>query len=301
MGGTRFIGKYLVRKLCSKGHKLTLFTRGNNPLPADVEHIKGDRKSPANLALLSGRKFDVIIDSSGRSLEETENVIEVTGHPGFRFLYVSSAGIYKESYIFPVKEDAEIDSGSRHIGKFHTEEWLINQRIPFTSFRPTYIYGPGNYNPIEKWFFDRIVNKSPIPIPGDGSVITQLGHVDDLASAMTLSLESESTENKLYNCSGNSAVTFLGLVNIAAQACGVDPKELNIISFDPSKIEPKARKAFPLRIENFFTDISLLRNDLNWQPKYDLYQGFIDSFNNDYLLNQNRDLDLTSDSKLFEA
>ncbi|HCA60481.1 MAG TPA: 3-beta hydroxysteroid dehydrogenase, partial [Synechococcales bacterium UBA8647] len=49
--------------------------------------------------------------------------------------------------------------------------------IPFTSFRPTYIYGPGNYNPVENWFFDRIVHGRPVPIPGDGTTITQLGHV----------------------------------------------------------------------------------------------------------------------------
>jgi hypothetical protein len=28
--------------------------------------------------------------------------------------------------------------------------------MPFTSIRPTYIYGPLNYNPLEEWFFERL-------------------------------------------------------------------------------------------------------------------------------------------------
>ena len=43
---------------------------------------------------------------------------------------------------------------------------------------------PGNYNPIEAWFFDRLVRDRPIPIPGSGLQITQLGHCGDLAKAM---------------------------------------------------------------------------------------------------------------------
>ena len=81
----------------------------------------------------------------------------------------------------------------RHIdcsaGKADTEAWLHKEGIPFTSFRPTYIYGPGNYNPVERWFFDRIVHNRPIPLPGDGSTITQLGHVEDLADAHAKALD----------------------------------------------------------------------------------------------------------------
>ena len=39
MGGTRFVGKALVSKLLSKGHELTLFTRGLKPVPSNLEHF----------------------------------------------------------------------------------------------------------------------------------------------------------------------------------------------------------------------------------------------------------------------
>tara|TARA_Y100001968_G_scaffold240452_1_gene223994 strand:- start:510 stop:1430 length:921 start_codon:yes stop_codon:yes gene_type:complete len=282
MGGTRFVGKYLVSNLVSKGFDITVFTRGQNPIPKGVSHVKGDRKSKEDLNLLSGQPFDVIVDSSGRTLLDTKSLLEVTGIPKNRLLYVSSAGVYSNSALWPIDENYKIDPSSRHKGKLETESWLKNQSIPFTSFRPTYIYGPGNYNPIEKWFFDRITSNQPIPLPGDGSFITQLGHVSDLADAMTLSLGDYSTINKIYNCSDVKGITLLGLTQIAAHVAGKNFEKVNIKFFDPSKLEAKSRKAFPLRIGHFLTDTTLIRNTLNWKPRYTLEKGLKDSFDNDY-------------------
>lgn len=298
MGGTRFIGKSLVKQLLSKKFNLTLFTRGKQPVPKSVEHVQGDRKNTKDLRALSGKSFDVIIDTSGRTLKDTKDLIEITGYPKFRFLYISSSGIYQKSEVLPLTENAEIDNESRHIGKAHTENWLAKESIPFTVFRPTYIYGPGNYNPIERWFFDRIVNNKAIPIPGEGNTLTQLGHVNDLADAMVLSLESSKAKDKIYNCSGKKAVTLKGLIFMAAVACRRDPLEVRLAPFDLSKVDPKGRKAFPLRLEHFFTDISNLQNDLNWEPKFDLQKGLEDSFKNDYLLEPTLNPDFSSDLNL---
>ena len=64
-----------------------------------------------------------------------------------RQVYVSSAGVYADSEQWPLDESSPTDPQSRHAGKADTEAWLRKEGIPFTSFRPTYIYGPGNYNP----------------------------------------------------------------------------------------------------------------------------------------------------------
>ncbi len=298
MGGTRFVGKALVTSLKRKGHDLTLFTRGRNQVPEDVEHIKGDRFSSSDLETLKGRNFDVIVDTSGRKQSDTESVLATTGSPKYRFLYMGSAGVYSDSEIWPLTEESPLDASSRHLGKADTERWLLKQKFPFTSFRPTYIYGPGNYNPIEKWFFDRIVNNKPIPIPDDGSLITQLGHVSDLAEAMALSLETSKSQNQIYNCSAKQGVTFLGLVQTAANVCGTPIQDLSIRSFDSRNLDSKARKAFPIRINHFLTDISKIQNDLDWTPEYDLGQGLSDSFSNDYCLNDSSQPDFSNDEIL---
>ncbi len=301
MGGTRFVGKALVQILQGQGHSLTLFNRGNRSIPDGVEHLFGDRSTGEGLRQLQDRCFDVIVDSSGRRLQDSKEVIERTGFPKHRFLYVSSAGVYAESEQWPLDEKSPIDTESRHIGKVDTENWLIKEKIPFTSFRPTYIYGPGNYNSIERWFFDRILFDQPVPLPGDGNTITQLGHVVDLADAMARSLQVEASKNKIYNCSGNKGITFLGLIHQAAIACGKDPKLVATKKFDPSVIESKARKAFPLRLNHFLTDTTRVQQELGWLPKIDIATGLVDSFINDYSLAPTIEPDFTLDKNLFGA
>ncbi len=302
MGGTRFIGVALLPRLLAVGHAVTVFSRGRRPVPHGVEHVCGDRQQLEDLHQLAGRNFDVIIDTSGRQLVESQQVIAQTGRPSHRFLYVSSAGVYAPSEQWPLTEEAPLDPKSRHGGKADTEAWLRREAIPFTSFRPTYIYGPGNYNPIENWFFARIMADRPVPIPGDGQLITQLGHVDDLAEAMACSLEVDTSTNRIYNCSGAKGVTFRGLVAAAAQACGRNLDQVQLRSFDPPMVDPKARKAFPLRIAHFFTDISRVCRELAWQPNFDLTAGLRDSYQKDFCQRapQSQPADWSQDEQLLD-
>ncbi|MFN6338637.1 MAG: NAD-dependent epimerase/dehydratase family protein [Cyanobacteriota bacterium] len=282
MGGTRFVGRPLVDLLVKAGHDLTIFTRGRQPVPQGVHHARGDRTVDADLAVLAGEEFDVIVDSSGRTLEDTQRVLAQTGAPRHRLVYVSSAGVYADSEFWPLDEDAPLDPASRHAGKAETEAWLRREGIPFTSFRPTYIIGPGNYNPIERWFFERICHERPVPLPGDGGLITQLGDVRDLARAMARCIEVEAACNRVYNCSGSRGVTLRGLVATAAVACGRDPASVEIRGFDPSALDPKARKAFPLRLSHFLTDTHRLQRELAWQAEFDLATSLADSYRLDY-------------------
>ncbi len=294
LGGTRFVGKALVSKLIGQGYDLTIFTRSEQFVPSNVKHIKGDRNTE-DIEKLKGLKFDLIIDSSGRTKEQTKRVVEITGAPIHRYIYISSAGVYKDNEQFPVDEGSKVDEQSRHIGKAETEEWLKSAKVLFTSFRPTYIYGPGNYNPIEKWFFDRIINDRPIPVPFEGNTITQLGHVEDLSDAIHLSIENNIARNRIYNCSAKKGITFKGLISLAAKVCGKDPGGIKIVKFDPSGLDPKERKIFPLRFNHFLTDINLIEKELNWSPKIELIDGLSDSFKNDYLLNKSVKPDFSSD------
>ena len=298
MGGTRFVGKPLVSRLLQQGHSLTLFTRGRQPVPEGVEAVNGDRGDDQALDQLKGRGFDVIVDSSGRTLIDSQRVVERTGAPTHRFLYVSSAGVYAGSPSWPLDEESVLDPASRHAGKAETEQWLMREGIAFTSFRPTYIVGPGNYNPVERWFFDRIVNDRPVPLPGDGSTITQIGHVEDLAEAMARSLEVDASCNRIYNCSAKKGITFRGLIEAAALACGREPGSLDLRSFDPSGLDPKARKGFPLRLSHFLTDISRVERELAWTPRFDARACMEDSYKRDYALAPTASPDFSADQVL---
>ena len=283
MGGTRFIGVYLTKVLLEQGHEVVLFNRGNHPAPQGVNQIKGDRKDASQLKeKLSGESFDAIFDNNGRELSDTQPLVEIFNGKVKHFVYVSSAGVYLKSEQMPHVEGDRVDPNSRHKGKHHTEAYLSESGIAWTSIRPVYIYGPQNYNDLEAWFFDRLVRDRPIPIPGNGKYITQFGHVRDLALAMASVLDNKAAIGKIYNISGDRYVTFDGLVYACAEAAGKSAEQIKIVHYDPSQFDFGKRKAFPVRQQNFFADIHSAKTDLDWQPEYDLISGLKDSFDHDY-------------------
>lgn len=286
MGGTRFIGVYLTQLLLEQGHEVVLFNRGNRPAPrSEVQQIHGDRTIPSELqAKLSSEHFDAIFDNNGRELSDTQPLAEIFRDRVQHFVYMSSAGVYLPNDQMPHVEGDPVDPKSRHRGKHETEAYLARYfGLPWTAIRPTYIYGPQNYNELESWFFDRIVRDRPIPIPGNGLHITQFGHVKDLARAMCQVLGSAQASGQIYNVSGDRYVTFDGLARTCAAAVGKSGDAVEIVHYDPKQFDFGKRKAFPIRVQHFFTSVNKAKTELSWQSEYDLLSGLKDSFCNDYL------------------
>jgi len=65
LGGTKFVGRHIVRTALDRKHQVTLFNRGlTNPgLFPEIEKIAGDRDG--DLAPLRGRTWDAVIDTCG--------------------------------------------------------------------------------------------------------------------------------------------------------------------------------------------------------------------------------------------
>jgi nucleoside-diphosphate-sugar epimerase len=305
MGGTRFIGVYLTKILVEHGHEVVLFNRGNKPAPVTgVKQIHGDRKDSAQLKeKLSSQEFDAIFDNNGRELSDTQPLVEIFKDRVQHFIYMSSAGVYLKSDQLPHIEGDSVDPKSRHKGKHETEAYLSSQDVPFTAIRPTYIYGPQNYNDLDAWFFDRIVRDRPIPIPGNGMHITQLGHCQDLARAMSQVLGNQQAIGQIYNVSGDRYVTFDGLARTCAAAVGKSAAELEIVHYEPKQFDFGKRKAFPMRVQHFFADVHKAMNQLNWQPEYNLLAGLKDSYENDYLSSgrHQAEVDFSVDEEILAA
>lgn len=305
MGGTRFIGVYLTKILVEQGHEVVLFNRGKKPAPIEgIQQIHGDRTDASQIKeKLSSENFDAIFDNNGRELSDTQPLAEIFKGRVKHFVYMSSAGVYLKTDELPHIEGDAIDPKSRHKGKHETEAYLIEQGLPFTSIRPTYIYGPQNYNDVEAWFFDRIVRDRPIPVPGNGLHITQLGHCKDLANAMAAVLGNEKAIGQIYNVSGERFVTFDGLARACAEAAGKSPDELQIVHYDPKKFDFGKRKGFPLRVQHFFASVNKAMTELNWKPEYDLVSGLKDSFQNDFLASgrDKAEADFSVDDEILKA
>jgi len=305
MGGTRFIGVYLTKMLVEQGHEVVLFNRGNKPAPVEgLKQIHGDRTDASQLKeKLSLENFDAIFDNNGRELSDTQPLAEIFKDRVQHFVYMSSAGVYLKSDQMPHVEGDAVDPKSRHKGKFETEAYLTQQGLPVTSIRPTYIYGPQNYNDLEAWFFDRIVRNRPIPIPGNGLHITQFGHVKDLAAAMAAVLGKSQAVGQIYNVSGDRYVTFDGLARACAIAAGKSDQDLQIVHYDAKKFDFGKRKAFPIRTQHFFASVDKAKTELGWHPEYDLISGLKDSFLNDYLASgrDQTEVDFSVDDEILKA
>jgi nucleoside-diphosphate-sugar epimerase len=305
MGGTRFLGVALTKTLLAQGHEVVLFNRGNKPAPVGVRVILGDRTDPLQIKeKLLHEQFDAIFDNNGRELSDTKPLVDLFRDRIRHFVYMSSAGVYLDSEIMPYFEGDAIDPNSRHKGKLHTEAYLKQAYdeigFPFTSIRPTYIYGPQNYNDLEAWFFDRIVRDRPILIPGNGKFMTQLGHVEDLVAAMAAVLDKSITLGEIYNVSDMRYVTFTGLAQASAIAAGKSPDQVKIIYYNPKNFDFGKKKAFPMRSQHFFAAVDKAMTDLDWEPEFDLVGGLETSFQLDYLPSnrQKADIDFSVDDQI---
>jgi len=305
MGGTRFIGIYLTKILVEQGHEVVLFNRGKKPAPiAGIQQNHGDRTDANQIQdKLAKEEFDAIFDNNGRELNDTKPLADLFKDRVKHFVYMSSAGVYLKSDQMPHIEGDATDPKSRHLGKYETESYLQTQNLPWTSIRPTYIYGPLNYNPLESWFFDRIVAGRPIPIPGNGFHLTQLGHVKDLATAMAAVLGNQKAIGQVYNISGERYVTFDGLARACAVAAGKSLDSIQLIHYDPKQFDFGKRKAFPMRVQHFFADVNKAIQDLNWKPEFDLISGLQDSFQNDYLARglDKTEVDFSTDDEIIKT
>ena len=273
IGGTRFSGAYLWKSLYDNGIDVTVFNRGKtDPRPvaresdeafqarlASATSLKGDRKDPESLkSVIDPSKYDYVFDMNAREVTDTKPLAELfVGQPNFKqYVFMSSAGVYLKSDEMPHLERDAVDPKSRHKGKLDSEDCLRELNIPWCSFRPTYICGPQNYNPVERYFFERVDADRPVCIPGHGQHLTGLGHVEDLATAMANVIGREDkTTGKVYNLQNSQAISFDGVAKAAAQVVG---KEAKIIHYNPGDLSfPEGKKVswrkFPFLTEEVFS------------------------------------------------
>lgn len=305
IGGTRFSGLYLVHELAKLGATIVILNRGSKSVgdpslkvPGESDDhfaqrnertssITADRTDSNALAdALKGEKFDVIYDNNGRELSDSQALVDIAKDMSAHFVYMSSAGVYLKSPVMPHVEGDEVDPNSRHKGKLNTENYLRETGVTYTAIRPTYIYGAGNYNPLDQWFFERLDKDKPICIPGHGAHLTGLGHVRDLAAAMAACALNPIAYGQVYNVQDRKAITFDGVARLCAKVMGKPEPE--IIHYNPKEMDFGKKKAFPFRPQHFFCSPNKALRELDWEIRYDLMAGLKDAYENDFLLKKER-------------
>ncbi|MDJ0847033.1 MAG: NAD-dependent epimerase/dehydratase family protein [Myxococcota bacterium] len=232
MGGTMFNGLALVRELRKHGHDVTILNRGKTPaeLPHGVSRLVADRTDePALRKTLGGLEFDCVYDVSAYRLEDVERMTEIFRGRVGHYVFISSTVIYAASDLLPIHEDAPLDRSERQneygLNKIACEDFLLRQHreqgFPATVVALSMVFGPNNILPDrEQRMFVRLLRGRKVLIPGDGSTIAQVGHVDDQARALRMLMGRPVTFGKRYNLTGADFFSAEGYVDTFAQILG---------------------------------------------------------------------------------
>ena len=100
--------------------------------------------------------------------------------------------------------------------------------LPLVTFRPPFVYGPGNPFYREQFFWDRMRAGRPIVIPGDGHRLMQFVYIGDLVQAMARSMEEPRAEGEAFNIGESKPLTQVEVVERLAKAAGADPALVRI-------------------------------------------------------------------------
>lgn len=221
LGGTGFTGPFQVNYALARGHRITLFNRGQRPSPewpGEVEQLHGDRNS-GDLSALKGREWDVCIDNpttlpfwvrdAGRALKGR------VGH----YLFISTISVYADGSQPGIAEDAAL---ATYGGKDAMAETMENLRADAANLygplkalseaearaqfgdnvsiiRPGYIVGPRDDTDRFTYWPHRIAQGGEVLVPGDGADPIQVIDGRDLAE-WTIRLAEQRTFGTFNAC-----------------------------------------------------------------------------------------------------
>jgi 2'-hydroxyisoflavone reductase len=215
LGGTGFLGPHLVHELTSRGHRLSILTRGRREPSlyeedfAGVEQLTGDRSQPNGLDALQGKSWDVVIETSGYRHPWTRDAAAALKGKAERYLYVSSTGVYWPYRTVDIAEDGPVplaDNPPQPEPSYGVMKALSENEVKAAFgqgaiiVRPGYIVGPGDTS--DRWTYwpVRIARGGEILVAGKRSDPVQYIDVRDLAAWMVHLVDSGT--NGTFNAIG---------------------------------------------------------------------------------------------------
>lgn len=234
IGGTGFVGSYLVDELLRQGHQPVLLVRPGSEskvvqrercmlAPGDVKEAQAVRNTVQGCDAViyvigimrefreQGISFEEL---HHRSAARTADLAQEVGVK--RFILMSANGVKAKGTPYQTS-------------KYRAEEHLKSTSLDWTVFRPSVIFG----DPRGKMEFctqlrDQLINPPfPMPLFYEGLVPNNPGsfklapiHVKDVAAVFVNSLTLPETVHQTYGLCGPDAFTWKTLLEMIATACG---------------------------------------------------------------------------------
>ena len=280
-GGAGFIGSNIVKKLVARGDDVTVIDNLNTGKEENLISVKDKivflNDDILNLDLLEKQTQNIdglfhqaalasVQDSFTRpeeyqnvNVNGTENILKLAKKNNFKIVYASSSSVYGNPEKIPIKE-----SDSKNPINPYAETKLAKEKlaekysaigVKVIGLRYFNVFGKGQskeYAGVLKLFLERIRDKLPPKINGDGSQFRDFVYVEDVANANIMSMDSN-ISHEFFNVGTNTSITILDLAKI-------------IIKFSEQNIEPIFGPSLKGDVEKTVANIDLIEEKIGWKP-----------------------------------
>jgi len=281
-GGAGFIGSHLAKYLISQSHSVEVIDNLHSENEENLKNLKNkiqfhkvdvlDFNALKKIVKDSDSVFHqaslISVQESLQKPEEyykvnvkgSENIFKLGLEFGFKVVFASSTAVYGNTSKLPIKEDSKKNALNQYaetkIQAENIAQNYINLGAKIIGLRYFNVYGKGQsdeYAGVITKFMERISNKQPPTIFGDGTQTRDFVYVEDVAKANLKAMLSD-VDSGFFNIGSSNAVSILELAKIMIKASGLS---LEPVFSDPLEGEIKDSQA----------DITLALKKLNWKPE----------------------------------
>ena len=280
-GGAGFIGSNIVKKLVSRGDNVTIIDNLNTGKEENLASVKDKiiflKDTILNIDLLEKHTEEIdgilhqaalasVQDSFSKpeeyndvNVNGTENILKLAKKNNFKVVYASSSSVYGNPERIPIKEsDSKNPINPYAETKLKKEELAIKYSqmgVKVIGLRYFNVFGKGQskeYAGVLKLFLEKIRDKLPPNINGDGKQFRDFVYVEDVADANIMSMDSN-VNHEFFNVGTNTSITILELAKTIIKSAGLD-------------IEPTFGPALKGDVQKTIANIDLIKDKIGWKP-----------------------------------
>lgn len=299
-GGIGFIGSNLARSLVGLGARVTLADSlipqygGNLRNIVDIQdrvtvNVCDVRDRFAFEYLV--REQDYLFNLAGQtshldSMTDPQSDLDINAaaqlsileacrriNPQIRLVFASTRQLYGRPDYLPVDEKhpirpVDVNGINKLAGEGYHLLYSSVYGIRASVLRLTNTYGPGmRVKDARQTFLGiwvrQLLQGEPIKVFGDGTQLRDFNYVDDCVDALLRAAADDTAVGKVYNLGSSEVVTLIDLARMLTAL--VPGSRFETVPFPPE------RKA--IDIGDYYSDFSLIRRELGWQPAIDLQAG----------------------------
>ena len=281
-GGAGFIGSHITEYLVQRGDDVTVLDNLNTgkkenlaKINDKINFVNGDIRDYKLLEELVHDTSGVFHEAALASVQDsfnmkdeyfdvnvngTENIFKLAKEYGFKVVYASSSSVYGNPKKIPINEDddrkpinpyAETKLDGEVLAKKYSE--MGTKVIGLRYFNVFGKRQSKEYAGVIKLFLEKIRQKIPPKINGDGLQTRDFVHIDDVVRANILAMGSN-IKHEFFNVGTGNSISILDLANVVINTSGLS-------------LEPIHGSELSGDVRATQADIKLIRKLLKWEPK----------------------------------